>query len=102
MDHRKKAGTEPIQTEEDELTLTQTHSRPQSDRGERSVEETLPWPQKMASPPEPQETGDSALAGFGLAPFGNQRAELASATSQMSVEGKGDDVCATAKPAESL
>lgn len=56
----------------------------------------------MASPPEPQETGDSALAGFGLAPFGNQRAELAAACSQMSAEGKGDDVCAVAKPLESL
>lgn len=49
----------------------------------------------MASPPEQWETGDSALAGFGLAPFGNQRAELASACSQMSMEEKGDDdVCA--------
>ncbi len=82
--------------------LTQTFWRLQSDRGEGSVEETLPWPQKMASPPEPQETGDSALAGFGLAPFGKQQAELASARSQMSVEGKGDDVCVAAEPSESL
>lgn len=73
--------------------MTQTHSFLQSDGGERSVEETLPWPEKMASPPELQETGDSALAGFGLAPFGNQQAELASACSQMSMEEKGDDVC---------
>lgn len=61
------------------------------------MEETLPWPGKMASPPEPRDAGDSAPAGFGLAPFGNQRAELASPCSQMSVEGKGDDVCVAAK-----
>lgn len=52
--------------------------------------------------PEPQEIGDSSLAGFGLAPFGNQRAELASTCSQMSAEGKGDDVCVAAKPVVSL
>lgn len=60
------------------------------------MEETQPWPQKMASPPELQETGDSApagrLAGFGLAPFGDQQAMLASASSPMSVGGKGDDM----------
>lgn len=68
----------------------------QSDGGAGSVEETQPWPQKMASPPELQETGDSApadrLAGSGLAPFGDQQAVLASASSQMSVGGKGDDM----------
>lgn len=56
------------------------------------MEETLPWPQKMASPPEPRET--PAPAGSGLAPFGNHQTELAAACSQMSTEGKGDGVCA--------
>ena len=66
------------------------------------MEATSPWPQKMASPPEPRETGDSALAGLRRAPFGIRQAELAAAWSQMSVEGRGDDVCAAAKPVESL
>lgn len=35
--------------------LTQTLWRLWRDRGAGSVEETLPWPQKMASPPERQE-----------------------------------------------
>lgn len=55
---------------------TVTHTHTQSDRGEGSVEEALPWPQKMASPPELQETGDSAPAGCRLAPFGNERARV--------------------------
>ena len=80
----------------------QTSPSLQSDRGEGSVEETLPWPGKMASPPEPRETGESALAGSGLAPFGNQQAELASTHSQMSVEGTGDGVRVVQKPVESL
>lgn len=90
-------------TDRQNPTVAQTLRPLQSDRGAGSVEETLPWPGKMASPPEPRDAGDSAPAGFGLAPFGNQRAELASPCSQMSVEGKGDDVCVwRQKPVESL